>query len=155
MSKMQAFQAFVVSEEDGQDVFNIFPLIHEISAREGINLDDMKNSSDNFELWCEHNNLPDIDSEGKSRSSSHIWYAQYEQEIRNNIWFRPEHCSFLAFLTDHHTCIFDEIDTMYLDYLLKQAQEEDMKQYQKLDYRTQAVNILMKHLDNEFLFTNE
>lgn len=155
MSKMQAFQAFVVSQEDGQDVFNIFPLIHEISARENINLDDMKNSSDNFELWCEHKNLPQVDSEGKSRRNSHIWCAQYQHEIRDKMWFRPEHCSFLSFLTDHYTCIFDDVDTIYLDYLMEQAQKEDMKQYGKLDYRTQAVNILMKHLDNEFLFTNE
>lgn len=155
MSKMQAFQDFVVSQEDGQDVFNIFPLIHEISARENINLDDMKNSSDNFELWCEHKKLPQVDSEGKSRRNSHIWCAQYQHEIRDNTWFRPEHCSFLSFFTEHYTCIFGDVDTIYLDYLMEQAQKEDMKQYGKLDYRTQAVNILMKHLDNEFLFTNE
>jgi hypothetical protein len=155
MSKMQAFQAFVVSQEDGQDVFNIFPLIHEISARENINLDDMKNSFDNFELWCEHKNLPQVDSEGKSRRNSHIWCAQYQHEIRDKMWFCPEYCSFLSFFTEHYTCIFDDVDTIYLDYLLEQAQKEDMKQYGKLDYRTQAVNILMKHLENEFLFTNE
>jgi len=155
MSKMQAFQDFVVSQEDGQDVFDIFTLIHEISKREGIDLDDMKKSYGNFDLWCEHKNLPDIDSNGKQRNTSKIWFQEYQDDIQRGLWICPEHCSFLSFLTDHYTCIFDDVDTIYLDYLMEQAQKEDMKQYGKLDYRTQAVNILMKHLDNEFLFTNE
>jgi len=154
MSKMKSFKNFVVDKKNGKNVFDIFGIIHEISLREGIDLDDMKNTQNNFDLWCEHKKLPEIDNDGKSRESSKIWFNEYQNDINNGQWLRPDYCSLLSFFTDYYTCDFDEIEEIDLDYLLKQANEKDLEQFGKLDYRTQAIIILKKYLDDKFLFTN-
>lgn len=154
MSKMKSFKNFVVDKKNGKNVFDIFGIIHEISLKEGIDLDDMKNTQNNFDLWCEHKKLPEFDNDGKSRESSRIWFNEYQNDINNGQWLRSDYCSLLSFFTDYYTCDFDEVEEIDLDYLLKQANEKDLEQFGKLDYRTQAIIILKKYLDDKFLFTN-
>lgn len=155
MSKMEKFSNLIVDTENGENVFEIFELIHLISELEGIDLDDMKESSVDFNKWCEKNNLPEIDENGKERSQSNIWFKQYQSEINSGIWFRPEYCSLITLVCNNYDCNYDEIYEMNLNNLLNTAKVKDIEQYGKEDYRTDGVNILKKYLDDKFYFTNK
>lgn len=155
MSKMERFSELIVDTENDESVFDIFGLIHQISELEGVNLDDMKGSSVDFDKWCDKNNLPAIDENGKERSESKVWFKQYQSEINSGIWHCPEHCSLITLLFDNYECEVDEIYQMDLNEFLVIAKEKDIEQYGKEDYRTDGVNILKKYLEDMFYFTNE
>lgn len=155
MSKMKKFSNLIVDKENGKDVFDIFELIHLISELEGIDLDDMKGSSISFDKWCNKNNLPEIDAEGKERSQSKIWFKKYQSDLEAGIWVCPEYCSLITLLCCNYDCQVDEIYEMDLNDLLIRAKVKDIEQYGKEDYRTDGVNILKKHLEDTFYFTNK
>lgn len=155
MSKMERFSDLIVDTENGEDVFDIFELIHRISELEGVNLDDMKGSSLDFNKWCDKNNLPEIDENGKERLQSQIWFKKYQDDLNSGIWICPEYCSLITLLCFNYDCHIDEIYEMDLNDLLIRAKVKDIEQYGKEDYRTDGVNILKKHLEDTFYFTNK
>lgn len=45
----------------------------------------------NFDDWCATKGYGDVDSEGKDRGSSQIWFAEYQNDVTNekrndNVW---------------------------------------------------------------------
>lgn len=60
--------------------FDIHEVMNYISEKYNFDCYDVYNSHKHFDTWCDSKGYGEIDPEGKRRSSSNIWFAEYNQD---------------------------------------------------------------------------
>lgn len=92
-----------------------------------------------FNDWCNSKNYPEKDPENKFRSSSSLWWAEFQQDIKNGIWKDTPYLDFWHFQIEN--CVNDDFrnDSYgFVDISLEcvEEAEEWQKEIQKVWYET-------------------
>lgn len=137
----------VIPAVEEKTALNLWKILYRLQDIYQVNFWDYYDSGSDFDKWCDSKGYGDIDPDGKERSKSNIWYAEQQKDIKEGLWVSPEYCCFIDMFMDDIQDLgndeTNEVYTVYLDFMLERAKEEDLKQFGKEDYRTKLAKILV------------
>lgn len=139
-----------VFEHEGKTILNLWKMLYALQDIHNVNFWDYYNSGQDFDNWADSKGYGDTDPDGKQRSSSNIWYKEWQSDIQKGVWKKVPYCPFIdMFMDDIEDLGNDMSDAIYtVDFvrMLKIAKEEDNKQFGKDDYRVHLTSILIQEL---------
>lgn len=137
----------VIPAVEEKTALNLWKILYRLQDIYQVNFWDYYDSGSDFDKWCDSKGYGEIDPDGKERSKSNIWYAEQQKDIKEGLWVSPEYCCFIDMFMDDIQDLgndeTNEVYTVYLDFMLERAKEEDLKQFGKEDYRTKLAKILV------------
>lgn len=144
-----------VFEHEGKTILNLWKMLYALQDIHNVNFWDYYNSDQDFDNWSDSKGYGDTDPDGKQRSSSNIWYKEWQSDIQKGIWKKVPYCSFIdMFMCDIEDLGNDESEEVYevhLDRMMERAIKEDNEEFGKADYRVHLTGILIAELGDTIL----
>ncbi len=133
-------------------VLNLWKMLYILQDIYKVNFWDYYNSDSDFDNWCNLKGYGKKDPKGLERQASNIWFKEFQSDVEKGIWKKVPYCCFIdMFLYDIEDLGNDESDKIYhVDFknMLERANEEDISQFGKPDYRVHLTDILIKEVGN-------
>lgn len=103
-----------VESAQGYDIHEVMNFICE---KYGFDCYDVFDSGSHFDKWCDKKGYGQKDSEGKKRSSSNLWFAEYSQD-KEGLTKCPEYVSVLDWFIDKYMPdqTYNEFDVSIVDF---------------------------------------
>lgn len=126
---------------------NIWKMLEILQEIHKVNFWDYYGSDSDFYNWCDSKGYGEFDSSGDDRGSSNIWFAEYQSDVENGLWTEMPYCPFIDMfredIEDLGNDSSEDIYTVDLKRMLKDAKKEDKKEFGQDDYRVRLTSLLI------------